>query len=141
LATFGICVCSSRTTGGPRSPTSPRGRRRIGDHRRYLRDLPDGTRLRTKISHDERAEIGQDLFHRILRDQLQVTEERFWEVVQGRAPRAEGQEPVAEPIPGWLVTRLLFAVGMSEAEIAHMTTDEAQAVWADYQARPRAEEQ
>ena len=68
-------------------PNLARGRRRTGDHRRYFRDLPDGTRLRTKVSHEEQAEIGQDLFHRILRDQLHVTEPTFWEVVQGRAPR------------------------------------------------------
>ncbi len=122
-------------------PNLARGRRRTGDHRRYFRDLPDGTRLRTKVSHEEQAEIGQDLFHRILRDQLHVTEPTFWEVVQGRAPRApEGQEPAAKPIPGWLVTRLLFTVGLNEPEIAQMTAGEAHAVWVEYQARPRGED-
>lgn len=119
-------------------PNLARGRRRTGDHRRYARDLPDGTRLRTKVSHDEHAEIGEDLFHRILRDQLRITEERFWEVVRGRSGIATpSQEAAVESIPGWLVTRLLITVGLSEAEVANMTEAEAQAAWLDYQTRSR----
>ena len=138
LATFGDLrqyVMNDRWT---EEPNFARGSRRIGDHRRYFRDLPDGTRLRTKVSHDEHAEIGEDLFHRILRDQLRVTGERFWEVVRGRSgPETDVAEPSAEPIAGWLVTRLLFTVGLSEAEVAQMTAEEAHAAWLDYQTRPR----
>lgn len=127
--------------GWTEEPNLARGRRRTGDHRRYFRDLPDGTRLRTKVSHDERAEIGEDLFHRILRDQLRVTEERFWEVVRGRSTgESEVTPPEVEPIPGWLVTRLLFRVGLSETEVAQMTAEEAHAAWLDYQTRPREED-
>jgi hypothetical protein len=116
-------------------PNLARGRRRTGDHRRYFRDLPDGTRLRTKVSHDERAEIGPDLFHRILRDQLRVTEDQFWAVVRGRfSADAELLTPI-EPIPGWLVTRLIFSVGLSEENVARMTVEEAQAAWIEYQTR------
>ena len=119
-------------------PNQARGRRRIGDHRRYFRELPDGTRLRTKASHDEHAEIGEDLFHRILRNQLRVTEEHFWEVVRGRSGvETRLAEPTVEPIPGWLVTRLLYTVRLSEAEVRQMTADEARAAWLDYQTRPR----
>jgi hypothetical protein len=140
LATFGELRQYVTNDGWTEEPNLSRGRRRTGDHRRYFRDLPDGTRLRTKISHDEHAEIGDDLFHRILRDQLQVTEERFWEVVHGR-PGIETQapKPTVESIPGWLVTRLLFTVGLSEAEVAQMTGDEAHAAWLEYQTQPREE--
>ena len=122
-------------------PNLARGHRRTGDHRRYFRDLPDGTWQRTKVSHDERAEIGEDLFHRILRDQLRTTEERFWEVVRGR-PTGESEvtQPMVEPIPAWLVTRLLFTVGLPETEVAQMTAEEAHAAWRDYQIRGREED-
>lgn len=127
--------------GWAEEPNLARGRRRTGDHRRYFRDLPDGTRLRTKVSHDERVEIGEDLFHRILRDQLRVTEERFWDVVRARpSGESEVTQPTVEPIPGWLVARLLFTVGISEAEVAHMTAEEARAAWLNYQMRPREED-
>lgn len=124
--------------GWTEEPNLARGRGRTGDHRRYLRELPDGTVLRTKVSHDEQAEVGEDLFHRILRDQLRVTEERFWEVVRGQAKaQSDVARPTVEPVPGWLVTRLLYTVGLSEAEVARMTADEARAAWLEYQTRPR----
>jgi hypothetical protein len=47
--------------------------------------------------------------------------------------RAE-REPA---VPGWLVERLLFTVGVPESEIRAMTADEARAAWDAYQARPR----
>ncbi len=138
MATFRDLRQYVTNDGWTEEPNLARGRRRTGDHRRCFRDLPDGTRLRTKVSHDEHAEIGDDLFHRILRDQLRVTEDRFWEVVRGRSGgETEPPQPVVEPIPGWLVTRLLFTVGLSEAEVAQMTSDEAQAAWLEYQTRPR----
>lgn len=124
--------------GWTEEPTLARGRRRTGDHRRYLRELPDGTLLRTKVPHDESAEIGDDLFHRILRDQLRVTEERFWEVVRGQATReTEMAKPAVEPVPGWLVMRLLFTVGLPEEEVVRMTPEEAHNAWLEYQTRPK----
>jgi hypothetical protein len=51
-------------------------------------------------------------------------------------------EPVSavEPIPGWLVTRLVFTVGLSETDIAQMTPDEARAAWLEYQTRPQGDD-
>ena len=124
--------------GWTEEPNLTRGRQRTGDHRRYSRELADGTRLRTKVSHDEDAEIGEDLFHRILRDQLHVTEARFWDVVRSRAgSQTEAAPPDAEPVPGWLVTRLLFTAGLSEGDVARMTANEARGAWLEYQTRHR----
>jgi hypothetical protein len=140
LATFRDLRQYITNDGWTEEPDRARGRRRTGDHRRYFRDLPDGTRLRTKVSHDERAEIGPDLFQRIVRDQFRVTEARFWAVVRGRAGReADAARPVVEAIPGWLVMRLLSTVGLSQAEVARMTATEAHAAWLEYQARPRGD--
>jgi hypothetical protein len=138
LATFADLRRYCANDGWTEEPNVARNRRRTGDHRRYFRDLPDGTRLRTKVSHDEQAEIGKDLFHRILRDQLQVDEVRFWEVVRGGSgAEPQATAPAVDPIPGWLVTRLLSTVGLSEAEVAQMNADEAHAAWLDYQTRAR----
>jgi hypothetical protein len=138
LATFGVLRQYVINDGWTEEPNLARGRRRPGDHRHYFRDLPDGARLRTKVPHDERAEIGEDLFHRILRDQLRVNEERFWEVVRRRSTSgSKVARPKVEPIPGWLVTRLLFTVGLTETQVAHMTAEEAHATWIEYQTRPQ----
>lgn len=55
------------------------------DHTRYEKQLKDGNVLRTKISHPitKRNTYGIDLWKRILRDQLCVTEEVFWACVNG----------------------------------------------------------
>jgi hypothetical protein len=140
LATFRDLRTYVTNDGWTEEPNLARGRRRTGDHRRYFRDLPDGTRLRTKVSHDEHAEIGRDLFHRILRDQLRVTEEGFWDVVHGRASREPEPATEVEPLPGWLVTRLILTVGLSEEEVAHMTAEEARTAWLEYQSHPLADD-
>jgi len=138
LATFRHLRQYVTNDGWTEEPNFARGRRRTGEHRRYFRELADGTRLRTKVSHDEDAEIGEDMFHRILRDQLRVTEVRFWEVVRGRAGSGtEPARPAVEPVPGWLVARLLFTVGLSEGDVAQMTTDEARAAWLVYRTQLR----
>lgn len=139
MATFRDLRRYVANDGWTEEPNLARGRRRTGDHRRYSSELSDGTLLRTKVSHDETAEIGDDLFHRILRDQLRVTEERFWEVVRGQGtPETEVVKPVVEPVPGWLVVRLIFTVGLPEAEVARMTPDEARDAWLEYQTRSKA---
>jgi len=137
LATFGDLKTFAERDGWTQEPNLARGRARAGDHRRYRKDLPDGTSLRTKVSHGLRDEIGTDLFKHILRDQLRVTEPRFWDVVRG-SPVEPGERPPppVATIPGWLVQRLILTVGLVEDEVRAMTADEAHAAWEAYRVRP-----
>ena len=48
------------------------------DHWYYEKVLSDGTVLRTKISHAVSKEIPKNLWDRILRKQLYITESDFW---------------------------------------------------------------
>lgn len=137
MATFRDLRTYVTNDGWVEEPNLARGRRRTGDHRRFFRELPDGSRLRTKVSHDERAEIGPDLFHRILRDQLRVTEDQFWAVVRGRVGPKASPATEVEPIPGWLVTRLILTAGLSEDQVGRMTRAEAEAAWIEYQGEQR----
>ena len=89
------------------------------------------------ISSETRDEIGDDLSRHILRDQLRVTEEQFWGMVREGATILEAPHPPAPTVPGWLIERLLFTVGLPESEFRAMTADEARAAWDAYQARPR----
>src|SRR3972149_5649494 len=98
-------------------PNLARGHRRTGDHRRYRKDLPDGTTLRTKVPHGLDDEIGVALFKHILRDQLRTSEDPFWEVVRGVARASEPPPPQAQTIPGWLVPRLPPPGGLGEGEV------------------------
>lgn len=124
--------------GWAEEPNLARGRARAGDHWRYRRNLPDGAILRTKVSHGLRDEIGIDLFKHILRDQLQATEDQFWDVVRGRAIEpAEAPPPPAATVPGWLVQRLILTVGLPEDQVRAMSVDDAHAAWEAYQAEPK----
>ncbi|MBI2762938.1 MAG: cytotoxic translational repressor of toxin-antitoxin stability system [Chloroflexi bacterium] len=137
MATFGDLKTFVERDGWTPEPNLARLRARTGDHWRYRKHLPDGTILRTKVSHGLRDEIGADLFKHILRDQLRVTEGRFWDVVRGGATdAAEGAPPQATTIPWWLVQRLILTVGLRQSEVRAMTVDEAHAAWEAHKTQP-----
>lgn len=122
-----------RDGGWEEIPNLARGRRRGGDHWRYRKVLPDGTVLRTKVSHALGDEIGHDLFGHIVRDQLRTSIAHFADVLAGRAADAPvPEQPTAEPIPGWLVNRLIHTVGLPESEVREMSADDARARWEAY---------
>lgn len=138
MATFGDLKAFVERDGWAEEPNLARGRVRTGDHRRYRKELPDGSILRTKVSHGLGDEIGIDLFRHILRDQLRVSEGRFWDVVRGTAKEvADAPPPSARTVPGWLVQRLILTVELREDEVGAMTVDEAHAAWEAFKARPR----
>ena len=137
MATFGDLKTFVERDGWTEEPNLSRGRARTGDHWRYRKVLPDGTFLRTKISHGARDEIGIDLFKHILRDQLRVTEAKFWDVVRGRATElTDAPPPQAATIPGWLVQRLILTVGLQEDDVRAMTLTEAHEAWETHEAQP-----
>ncbi len=110
--------------------------KKAGDHTRYSKTLPDGTVLSTKVSHGRRDIGDADLFSHILRTQLQVTAEQFWDAVDHAAkpqrPGAEPKPPPKEAIPFDLARNLLTRVGVSQAELALMSKEEAVARWHEY---------
>ena len=127
-----------RDGGWEEVPNLVRGRQRTGDHRRYRKLLADGTLLRTKVPHALDAEIGSDLLGHIIRDQLGTTMQRFRDVLAGRVEEpASMHQPKAEPIPGWLVRRLVHTVGLPEHEVRRMSAEDARAAWERFRSEPR----
>lgn len=96
-------------------------------HVNYELPLPDGRILYTRISHPvDRTDYGPSLWKHILRDQLEVTDDEFWEcVVRGVVP-VRGRTPIeGEVIPVDVVRALVSRVGVPEREVMAMTKDEA----------------
>jgi hypothetical protein len=145
VATFGdLEEYLIRARGWLEETNLSHGKRRTGDHKRYSKVLPDGTRLHTKVSDHPREEIGEDLFRRILREQLRVTEQEFWAVVRNQKARPAVPAvsttmgtPDVPGIPGWLVICLVEVTDMAEDDVLSLTPEEAQAAWDSYQSRPR----
>jgi hypothetical protein len=135
LATFGDLKTYVERDGWTEEPNLVRNRTRVGDHWRYRKEQADGAVLRTKVSHALHDEIGTKLFHRILRYQLSVDEERFWAVVRGRSIEPAPPPAILVTTPGWLVQRLIFTVGLSEDAVRTMTPEEANVAWVEYQTR------
>lgn len=139
MATFRELEAYVVHDGWVEEPNLARGKRRTGDHRRYHKEFPDGTILRTKVSHALGDEIGIDLFKHILRDQLKVDEARFWAVVRRQTEQAQDAlPPETSTVPGWLVQRLMFTAGIPEAEVRRLTPDQAVERWEAFISRPTA---
>jgi len=90
-------------------------------------NLSDGRILRTRGSHPvDRTCYGPSMWKHVLRDQLAVGEAEFWSCVRdGVKPDRGTPTPPPEALPADLVHLLLSRVGLSEAEVAAMSKDEA----------------
>ena len=137
MATFGDLKAYVERDGWILERNHARRRSTTGDHWRYSKEQPDGSTLRTKVSHSVRDEIGPSLFGHILRDQLHVDETAFWAIVHGRtAP--DMAAPAATPlVPGWLVQCLIVTVGMSEDDVRALSEEDATAAWEAFQTSKR----
>lgn len=101
--------------------------RRGTHHVNYELPLPDGRILYTRISHPvDRTDYGPSLWSHILRDQLEVTADEFWDCVSKHVlpGRTHGQ-PTGEAIPLGVIRTLTQEAHIPEAEVRAMTKAEA----------------
>jgi hypothetical protein len=103
-------------------------------HETYIKILENGNYLRTHVSRTSRKwPSDPNLWRRILREQLAVTEEEFWAAVDQRVPPCRSTALLSsqdvEAIPGWLIESLRRTVGLGNDVIASMSPEEARAAW------------
>lgn len=111
----------------------------VGHHNTFELPLPDGRILRTRISkpQDKSRTYGKSLWNSILRDQLDVTEQVFWDCVQHKIlPQRGTPEPAPESIPVDLYHLLTAKAGLGDAQVRAMTRDQAIAAATEYWSRP-----
>ncbi|CAM3780816.1 cytotoxic translational repressor of toxin-antitoxin stability system [Kibdelosporangium persicum] len=91
----------------------------------YELGLPDGRVLRTRLSARDTS-YGPELWHHILRDQLEVDEPTFWACVHDNEKPDRGiAKPRPDALPVDLVHLLITRLGLSERAVAAMTRKEA----------------
>ncbi|MEU3833349.1 cytotoxic translational repressor of toxin-antitoxin stability system [Streptomyces microflavus] len=103
-------------------------RGRTGTHHiTYELTLHDARILRTRISHPvDRTVYGAGMWGHILRDQLDVSEDEFWDcVLDGRLPNRGAAAVSKEALPADLVYLLIHRVGLAEETVAGLTREDA----------------
>jgi hypothetical protein len=107
-----------------------------GDHYRYTLTLANGDVLATRVSHGSGQINDPGLVAHIFRDQLAVSEADFWNCVKHGVlpPRPQVEAPVVQGpvLDAKLVRNLLTKVGMTQAEVAKLSKEEAVARWQDW---------
>lgn len=98
-------------------------------HDTYELELPDGRVLRTRISRPpDRTTYGPSLWAHVLRDQLDVTEQEFWDCVHDGVVPDRGAPDPPDPtatIPAEVVHLLVERVGLTRQEVALLGRDGA----------------
>jgi hypothetical protein len=110
------------------------------DHYRYEKDISGGNVLYTRISHPpDKSTYGAGMWATILRTQLQVTEEEFWDCVQNGVLPDRGttdiQDERPEQKPAWMIAELLKA-GFPQADVRIWTFERAEAELTAYRSKP-----
>jgi len=98
-------------------------------HLHYEKLLADGRLLQTQISHSRTKTISPGRFAAILREQLEVSREQFWQAIRTGEP-VERPVDLDEPEPAvehaaWVIRLLLEELHLSTDEIASLSTEEA----------------
>lgn len=108
----------------------------VQHHRTYELVIPSGDILRTRISKPiDRTTYSASMWSAILRDQLKVTNDEFWDCVQNKVlPVRGGAHPTPNPkaLPLHLVNELIERVGMAPEDAIELTLEEALQRMNDY---------
>lgn len=123
------------TEGWQRRGTA-RGAGRSGDYVRYVLRLADGDVLMTRVSHGSGAINDPTVVALILREQLRVSEDDFHRCVRHGVlpPRPQSSTPQVphDALDAKLVRNLIRRVGLTQTEVAALTSDAAIARWQAY---------
>ena len=97
-------------------------------HNTYELSLANGDVLRTRVSRPVNTQTyGPAMWSHILRDQLDVTEQEFWDCAErGIVPRRGGAPTgTLRGVPTQVLYQLKHRVGLPESDIAALSREEA----------------
>lgn len=113
--------------------------KRRTDHWRFTKKMPDGTLARSKVSFGAGQLNDSKLFAAILRDQLRVSADEFWRVVDRGGPAIRPSPVAAETpaeLPAWLITQLMKE-GVKADALKRLSEDDAKALLISLRSKPR----
>ncbi len=110
---------------------------RSTDHEFYRKVLPDGTVLETHTSFSSNKSMSPGRFMSILRTQLKVSQQDFWETLRTGGPAPRPSEPLPEPSQheAWVIQVLISQVGLTPADIGELPPEQAKQHVFDYWSR------
>lgn len=101
----------------------------VQHHRTYELVIPSGDILRTRISKPvDRTTYSASMWAAILRDQLKVTNDEFWDCVQNKVLPDRGgavSEPNPKALPLHVLNELVDRVGMKPEDAIKLSLEEA----------------
>ncbi len=100
---------------------------RSTDHEFYRKVLSDGTVLETHVSFSSNKTMSPGRFMSILRAQLKVSQEDFWDTLRTGRPAPRPSEPLPEPQrhEGWVIQVLTMQFGLGPSEIEQLSPEQA----------------
>jgi hypothetical protein len=107
------------------------------DHVQWQKVLSGGEVLKTHRSLAANKVIKPNRFGVILREQLQVSRQQFWETINSGTPvdRPVALDEAPVQYPGWLIWQLK-RYGYSEEDVRKLTPEDAQALLWEKRAEP-----
>ena len=94
--------------------------------------------LQTHISHSHQKTIGPARFSSVLRHQLEVSREQFWECIRTQRPVDRPVEVEERPVEheAWVPAVLVGELHMTPAQIEALSEEEAQRLVQVHWSRP-----
>jgi hypothetical protein len=122
-------------TEGWDTKSTARSGSKTGDHWRYTLRLATGV-VYTRVLHGSGEVNDPRLVAKILRDQLQVSEDDFYACVNDGIlpprPATEAPPTPKEGLDAKLVMNLIRKVGLTQQQVAAMSKAEAVEAWTEY---------
>lgn len=111
------------------------------DHSFFRKVLADGTVLETHSSFSSSKTIGANRFALILRTQLRVSAQAFWETLRTAeaAPRPSAPLPDMPPsLPAWLIRSLKREAGLTDDDLSSLSEAAAHQLLVDHRSSPES---
>lgn len=117
-------------------PGSPGGRR--SRHLFYEKVLDDGRVLQTHVSHARQKTVSAGRFGAILRYQLEISREDFWECIRKREPVDRPVEVEVGPKEheAWVVAVLVGELHLTPDELEALSAEEARKLVEEHWSKP-----